>query len=844
MKRPRGRRITLLLASVLPLLAEHEDVDVSSSNRVDEHSQSAHAATDRPLMEHDASSPLQREGAHLDGSSEMRQCRKHNNTTRCSCNEENDASSWHQEDEDYFRIGEVSIPHRPFWLDEAALGDCGCDSMQVLASKRRRVHDAADEPPANSVAESTPAEAARRQSPKDDELVEGIDTYTEDDLDLTDSSSKVIATAVAESVTATTPPSTSTPASPALPANTKTAFMDAVDYASKAAGALILESSRGLDGAANLLTKDKDKYAIADCQHLRQEHRNKDEHALTSSNSINSYFVVIGLSEDILVKRIVLANYERYSSPFREFSVMGSPTADGNWMYRLGEFEMQLQQGKQSFDLVKPVWARYLKVEFKSYYGDEHYCTLSQIMVHGSTVLQGFHEQWEEDTGTAAVKSTDEMSSAVETAEEKEVSDKASSAQTALKSEQDNLVGAQWGNSERVPKSSIQQPRSVHTTRDVPSLSGTAAASWLKPIFSESGLSDGSNPDSASSLLSSASICLSNCRFARATRLQAAVNENSGAAAVQQSESIHVGLERLVALSESDGQLTTHSYTEIALAQEAYRRMAAAGFVDSTFDDAMHQLLDMKRTMDLWRSDESFISVASHSPSDEADQFAPDDQELLEVSASNVDDSQHETNVVLSKLLERYPSAQCLQQLDLVSFKAKFHKPRAGAVGQDAGGPAMEPIFKRLKDEMKSMQAAIALQDQYAMESLACYQRIIMELLVDMEMTRFDQARRLDQLERECYLGTRWMVALRRLIQCIKPFAVAYAVYCFDVLFWEDYGPFVSFIRLTAGSCMLASVFYLVKCLCEKITAQKSRPVIFEKKSSDYISDDSSSNAG
>jgi len=31
-----------------------------------------------------------------------------------------------------------------------------------------------------------------------------------------------------------------------------------------------------------------------------------------------------------------------------------------------------------------------------THYGSEHYCTLSQVKVHGSTMLQGFHEQWNE----------------------------------------------------------------------------------------------------------------------------------------------------------------------------------------------------------------------------------------------------------------------------------------------------------------------------------------------------------------------------------------------------------------------------------------------------------------
>jgi len=67
-----------------------------------------------------------------------------------------------------------------------------------------------------------------------------------------------------------------------------------VDYASKLARTQLLEQSTSLKGASNLLTGDKDRYSIAPCEDKR--------------------YVIIGLSEDILVKQIKLYNYERYSS--------------------------------------------------------------------------------------------------------------------------------------------------------------------------------------------------------------------------------------------------------------------------------------------------------------------------------------------------------------------------------------------------------------------------------------------------------------------------------------------------------------------------------------------------
>lgn len=149
-----------------------------------------------------------------------------------------------------------------------------------------------------------------------------------------------------------------------------------VDYASKLAGAQILEKSPSLKGTSNLLTGDIDKYAIAPCEEKK--------------------YVVIGLSEDILVKRIKLSNYERYSSHVREFQVLASQEypAPSEYWNDLGTYTALSKSGEQTFELNEPAWARYLKFRFMSHYGKEHYCTLSQIKVHGSTMLQGFHEQW------------------------------------------------------------------------------------------------------------------------------------------------------------------------------------------------------------------------------------------------------------------------------------------------------------------------------------------------------------------------------------------------------------------------------------------------------------------
>eukprot|EP00521_Asterionellopsis_glacialis_P011613 CAMPEP_0195307022 /NCGR_PEP_ID=MMETSP0707-20130614/37502_1 /TAXON_ID=33640 /ORGANISM="Asterionellopsis glacialis, Strain CCMP134" /LENGTH=1143 /DNA_ID=CAMNT_0040371259 /DNA_START=69 /DNA_END=3500 /DNA_ORIENTATION=- len=154
-----------------------------------------------------------------------------------------------------------------------------------------------------------------------------------------------------------------------------------VDYASKSAGALILEKSPSMKGTSNLLNSDRDKYAIAPCEEKK--------------------VVVISLSEDILVEKVKLANYERYSSRVEDFQILGSQDM-ANWE-DFGNYKAHSGNGEQTFQLTEPSWARYLKFRFISHYGDEYYCTVSQIKVHGKTNLQDFTERKQREDSEQAL---------------------------------------------------------------------------------------------------------------------------------------------------------------------------------------------------------------------------------------------------------------------------------------------------------------------------------------------------------------------------------------------------------------------------------------------------------
>ena len=146
-----------------------------------------------------------------------------------------------------------------------------------------------------------------------------------------------------------------------------------VNFAEQAAGAVILAKNAGAKGSKNLLTDDEDKYCMSPCGEQK--------------------FVVIGLSEDCIVQSLTLTNHERYSSGVRDFLVLGSqayPTKE--WMV-LGNFTALDQGGEQVFAMqTRKVWARYIKLVWKSHYRNEYYCTMSQIKVHGQTIMQDLHE--------------------------------------------------------------------------------------------------------------------------------------------------------------------------------------------------------------------------------------------------------------------------------------------------------------------------------------------------------------------------------------------------------------------------------------------------------------------
>lgn len=142
-------------------------------------------------------------------------------------------------------------------------------------------------------------------------------------------------------------------------------------YSSFDAGATTLKTSPGTKNPTAILGESKDSYMLMECAT-----RNK--------------FFIVELSDVILVDTVVLANYEFFSSMIRQFRVSVSdryPVKLDKWTV-LGTFEARNARDIQAFLVENPrIWARYLRVEILNHYGNEYYCPLSLLRVHGMRML-------------------------------------------------------------------------------------------------------------------------------------------------------------------------------------------------------------------------------------------------------------------------------------------------------------------------------------------------------------------------------------------------------------------------------------------------------------------------
>ncbi|KAK4227948.1 UNC-like C-terminal-domain-containing protein [Podospora fimiseda] len=152
-------------------------------------------------------------------------------------------------------------------------------------------------------------------------------------------------------------------------------------FASFDAGATIKKTSKGAKNAKAILAENKDSYMLLECQA-------KDK------------FVIVELSDDILVDTVVLANFEFFSSMIRKFRVSASdryPVKPDKWV-DLGTFEARNARDIQAFLIEHPqIYTKYIRIEFLTHYGNEYYCPVSLLRVHGTRMLDTWKEPREDD---------------------------------------------------------------------------------------------------------------------------------------------------------------------------------------------------------------------------------------------------------------------------------------------------------------------------------------------------------------------------------------------------------------------------------------------------------------
>ncbi|KAF2095267.1 hypothetical protein NA57DRAFT_7324, partial [Rhizodiscina lignyota] len=160
------------------------------------------------------------------------------------------------------------------------------------------------------------------------------------------------------------------------------------NYASFDCAATVLKTNPQCKSATSVLLENKDSYMLNEC---------------AAANK----FLVVELCDDIIVDTIVLANFEFFSSMVRTFRVSVSdryPPKPNQWV-DLGVYEARNSREIQAFLVDGPrVWARYLRLEFLTHYGNEYYCPVSLLRVHGITMMEEYKH--EEERATSDVPGT------------------------------------------------------------------------------------------------------------------------------------------------------------------------------------------------------------------------------------------------------------------------------------------------------------------------------------------------------------------------------------------------------------------------------------------------------
>ena len=534
-----------------------------------------------------------------------------------------------------------------------------------------------------------------------------------------------------------------------------------VDYAGKSAGALVIEKSSGWKGTSSLLTHDTDQYAI-----VPAAEENKS--------------LIIGLSEEILVKKVVLSNYERYSSTVKEFQILGSQTM-AHWA-DFGFYTAKSDKfGRQEFELQDSAnWARYLRFRIISHYGDEHYLTITQFSVHGTTMQQGFHEQWEEHEETdhddpldeggqnehpSANNNTPDTGSHALVATNSSLPD-SSSTEPSLENDSEEEVSSIPGASATIVNAthvSIDEICSACQARRVGS-NGYLLDGLYMPLLSAEGDCQWTALSSTCEAKTSTARSYSFGSRMHNTKINTLLPKSLLSSRPAVEPEIHTNhetvtketfslpplhLEETAAVADLLARIHQETGEMLVLGEFKIKLSKAAKPVSNEEKDEVRmgtpitpdQLSPIGEDQERKQTD----SGVGESP--------PDAQLAQRLHSEQDPDGTLflEGGPGMDMLLERVPTASCLQDLNLTHYKNRSMQARMSASGAASNSPAaggMEPIFKKLTGEIKILQASLSVHEKFAQDAVACFQRVLLDLVMLQEQERAEQNKRLEHIER------------------------------------------------------------------------------------------------
>ncbi|KAF2750092.1 hypothetical protein M011DRAFT_464893 [Sporormia fimetaria CBS 119925] len=256
--------------------------------------------------------------------------------------------------------------------------------------KKRNLAKAGQSPENVGQGRTTSSEARGRRRPVNINALDSLGEESEIDIDFTGfgqteagESATPSAVGAAQATKSEQDGDNTAPPSFAVSKDAGKTCKERFNYASFDCAATVLKTNNKAKSASAVLLENKDSYMLNEC-------------------SAENKFIIVELCDDILVDTVVLANYEFFSSMFRQFRVSVSdryPVKLERWRV-LGTFEARNTRDIQPFLIEEPqIWARYLRIEFLSHYGNEFYCPLSLLRVHGTTMMEQFRREEEQSRG-------------------------------------------------------------------------------------------------------------------------------------------------------------------------------------------------------------------------------------------------------------------------------------------------------------------------------------------------------------------------------------------------------------------------------------------------------------